>query len=153
MIKFAVIDVNHNHVYGQVNCLLGAGAEFVSFYAPEPELAASFAAQYPQARLARDEDEILEDPAIQMIVTAGIPRQRVPLGIRAMQHGKDFMTDKPGFTTLDQLAEARRVQAETGRIYSVCYSERLENRATTKAGELMKAGAIGRVIQTIGLGP
>jgi predicted dehydrogenase len=63
------------------------------------------------------------------------------------------MTDKPGFTTLAQLAEARRVQAETGRIYSVCYSERLENRATVKAGELAKAGAIGRVAQTIGLGP
>ena len=33
------------------------------------------------------------------------------------------------------------------------YSERLENRATVKAGELVKAGAIGRVVQTIGLGP
>src|SRR4029450_6701784 len=39
------------------------------------------------------------------------------------------------------------------RIYSILYSERLENRATVKAGELVKAGAIGRVIQTIGLGP
>lgn len=33
------------------------------------------------------------------------------------------------------------------------YSERFENRATVKAGELVKAGAIGKVIQTIGLGP
>jgi predicted dehydrogenase len=33
------------------------------------------------------------------------------------------------------------------------YSERVENRATVKAGELVKAGAIGKVIQTIGLGP
>ena len=33
------------------------------------------------------------------------------------------------------------------------YSERFENRATVKAGELVKAGAIGRVVQTIGLGP
>ena len=33
------------------------------------------------------------------------------------------------------------------------YSERFENRATVKAGELVKAGAIGQVIQTIGLGP
>ena len=70
-----------------------------------------------------------------------------------MQHGKDYMSDKPAFTTLDQLAEARRVQAETGRIYSVCYSERFENKATVRAGELVQAGAIGRVVQTIGLGP
>jgi predicted dehydrogenase len=63
------------------------------------------------------------------------------------------MSDKPGFTTLEQLAEVRRVQAETGRIYSVCFSERFGNRATVRAGELVQAGAIGRVLQTIGLGP
>ncbi len=153
MINFAVIGINHNHIYGQVKALLGAGARFVSFYAPEPELAAPFAAAFPQATQVHDEDAILEDPQIHMVVTAGIPCERAPLGVRVMQHGKDFMTDKPGFTTLDQLAEARRVQAETGRIYSVCYSERFESRATVKAGELVHGGAIGRVIQTIGLGP
>jgi predicted dehydrogenase len=63
------------------------------------------------------------------------------------------MADKPGITTLEQLAEVRRVQAETKRIYSIMYSERFENKATLKAGELVKAGAIGRVLQTIGLGP
>jgi predicted dehydrogenase len=153
LINFSVIGVNHSHIYGQVNALLNAGARFVSFYAPEPEWAAPFSKAFPQATQVHNEDEILEDWAIHMIVTAGVPYERAPLGIRAMQHGKDFMTDKPGFTTLDQLAEVRRVQAETKRIYSVCYSERFENGATTKAGELVQAGAIGRVIQTIGLGP
>ena len=70
-----------------------------------------------------------------------------------MRHGKDFMVDKPGMTTLEQLADVRRVQAETKRIYSVMYSERHENKATVRAGELVKAGAIGKVIQTVGLGP
>lgn len=153
MINFSVIGINHGHIYGQVNALLKAGARFTSFYAPEPELAAPFAKAFPQAAQVRSEDEILDDSAIHMVVTAGIPCDRAPLGIRAMQHGKDFMTDKPGFTTLDQLAETRRVQAETKRIYSVCYSERFGNGATTRAGELVQAGAIGRTIQTIGLGP
>jgi predicted dehydrogenase len=98
-------------------------------------------------------EEILEDETIQLVVSAAIPSERAPLGIAVMQHGKDYMSDKPGFTTLEQLAEARRIQAETGRIYSICFSERFENRATVKAGELVKVGAIGRVIQTIGLGP
>jgi predicted dehydrogenase len=70
-----------------------------------------------------------------------------------MRHGKDYMSDKPGITSLQQLAEVRKVQKETGRIYSIMYSERLEHRATIKAGDLVKAGAIGKVIQTIGLGP
>ena len=92
-------------------------------------------------------------PSVKLVVSAAIPDERGPLGIRVMQHGKDFMSDKPGMTTIEQLAEIRRVQAETKRIYSIMYSERLENRATVKAGELVKAGAIGRVVQTVGLGP
>jgi predicted dehydrogenase len=101
----------------------------------------------------RDEKEILEDKSIHLVLSASIPDERAPLGIRVMQHGKDFMVDKPGITTLEQLAEVRRVQAETKRIYSIMYSERLENRATVQAGELVKAGAIGKVVQTIGMGP
>ena len=82
-----------------------------------------------------------------------MPCDRAPLGIEAMRHGKDFMTDKPGFTTLAQLAEARRVQAETKRIYSICYSERFEVRSAEKAGELVAAGAVGKVVQTVNLAP
>src|SRR5690606_4107070 len=112
-----------------------------------------FSKRFPDAKLARSEQEILEDTSIQLVVSASIPVDRAPLGVRVMKHGKDYMVDKPGIITLDQLAEVRRVQKETGRIYSIMYSERLENKATVKAGELVKAGAIGKVIQTIGLGP
>lgn len=151
--RFAAIGLNHGHIYGQVDLLLRAGAELVSYYAVEPDLAAQFASRYLQARLARSADEILEDRSIHMVVSAAIPDERGPLGIEVMRHGKDYMSDKPAFTTLEQLALARRVQAETGRIFSVCYSERLENPATIRAGELVKSGAIGKVIQTIGTGP
>jgi len=152
-IRFAVIGINHNHIFGQVNLLLRAGAEFVAFYAPEPHLADNFGSLFSDVKQARSEAEILEDDSIHLVVSAGIPCDRAPLGIRAMQHGKDYMSDKPGFTTLEQLSEARRVQAETGRIYSVCFSERLENPATVKAGELAADGVIGKVVQTVGLGP
>ncbi len=153
MIKFSVIGINHNHIYGQVGCLLAAGATLVDFHAPEDDLAAQFQAKFTQARRVSDPRQILEDPGIQLVVSAGVPADRAPLGIQVMRHGKDYMTDKPGATTLADLAEVRRVQRETGRIYSICFSERFENRSTVKAGELVKAGAIGRVIQTVGLGP
>ena len=152
-IRFAAVGLNHGHIYIQVNALLQAGAEFVSFYAREPDLVAQFAETYPQAKLARSVEEVLEDETIHIIVSAAIPCERAPLGIAVMQHGKDFMSDKPGFTTLAQLAKARQVQAETGRIYSIYFSERLGSKATVKAGELVQAGAIGRAVQTIGLGP
>jgi predicted dehydrogenase len=152
-IRFAVIGVNHDHINGQVNTVIRGGGELVSFFAKEPELAAQFGTRFPQARLARSEQEILDDPGIKLVVSAAIPNERAPLGIEVMRHGKDFMVDKPGMTTLEQLEEVRRVQAETRRIYSILYSERHENKATVKAGDLVKAGAIGQVIQTIGLGP
>src|SRR5207244_3496952 len=97
--------------------------------------------------------EILEAADVQLVVSAAIPCDRGPLGIEVMRHDKDYMSDKPAFTTLGQLAEARRVQANTRRIFSVCFSERFENPATVRAGELVQAGAIGRVVHTVGLGP
>jgi predicted dehydrogenase len=152
-IRFSVIGLNHGHIYGQCEAVIRNGGKLVSFYAKEPELISAFQKRHPDAKLARSEKEILEDSTIKLIVSASIPIDRAPLGIQVMKHGKDFMVDKPGIVTLDQLADVRKVQKETSRIYSIMYSERLENRATVKAGELVKAGAIGNVIQTIGLGP
>jgi predicted dehydrogenase len=152
-IRFAVIGVNHAHINSMVDAVIRGGGELVSVYAKEPDLAAAFIKRYPQAVRAGSENEILESSSIQLVLSAAIPDERAPTGIRVMQHGKDYMSDKPGITTLEQLAEVRRVQAQTRRIYSIMYSERMENRATVKAGELVKAGAIGRVVQTIGLGP
>jgi len=152
-IKFSAIGLNHGHINGQVRAVIKGGGELVSFYAPEPDLVAAFGREFPQAKLARSAKEVVEDPSTQLVVSASIPNERAPLGIEVMRHGKDFMADKPGITSLAQLAEVRRVQEQTHRIYSIMYSERFENPATVKAGELVRAGAIGKVIQTIGLGP
>ncbi|MEO8755319.1 MAG: Gfo/Idh/MocA family oxidoreductase [Casimicrobiaceae bacterium] len=152
-IRFGVVGTNHRHIYGQVQCLADAGAEFVSFFETEPALADEFAQRYAAPRRARSEAEVLEDPSIQLLVTAAIPGDRAPLAIRAMRLGKDVMTDKPGVMTLAQLAQVRQVQEETGRIFSVCFSERFATRSTVKAWALVEAGAIGRVVHTAGLGP
>src|SRR6186713_3298407 len=152
-IYFSVIGINHNHIYSQVDAVVRGGGELISFHAKEDELATDFSKKYPQAKRVIDEKEILEDKSIPLVLSSIIPNERAPLGLRVMQHGKDYMSDKPGITSLEQLAEVRRVQKQTKRIYSIMYSERFENKATVKAGELVKAGAIGKVIQTIGLGP
>lgn len=151
-LRFAAIGVNHSHIHGQIETVTRGGGQLVSFFAAEPELAAAFATRHPGAAQARTEREILEDPSIQLVVSAAIPGDRAPLGVRVMRHGKDFMVDKPGATTLEQLAEVRRGQAETKRIYSVLI-ERHESRSTARAGELVKSGAIGRVVQTLATGP
>ncbi|MCA6481801.1 MAG: Gfo/Idh/MocA family oxidoreductase [Chitinophagaceae bacterium] len=152
-IRFSVININHNHIYGMVDAVTRGGGLLVAFYAKEPALVAEFSARYPNAKLARSKEEILEDNSLQVILSSGIPVERAPLGIEVMRHGKDFLVDKPGITEHDQLAAVRKVQKETGRIYSILFSERHENKATVRAGELIRQGAIGRVLQTVGLGP
>lgn len=150
---FATIGINHGHVYAQTSVMIEAGCRLKAFYGPEDDLAAPYSEAFPEAKRVTDEREILEDPEIKLIIGAGILAERAPMAVRAMRHGKDVMLDKPGATSLDQLAELRAVQAETGQILSICYSEHLLQPATIAAGELVKAGAIGKVMQTVGLGP
>jgi predicted dehydrogenase len=152
-VRFAAIGLNHDHIHGMTNTLEAAGAVLVSVFEPDDELAAAYLAKHPEAKRVADPRAIFEDRSLQLVASASTPDERAPLGIEVMRHGKDFFVDKPGMTTLEQLARVRAVQKETARRYIVCFSERLEQRATVRAGELVKAGAIGRVIQTVGLGP
>jgi predicted dehydrogenase len=152
-IKLAAIGINHSHIYGQVECLKRAGAEFVAFHAVEDDLAQAFGEKFPEARRVADPREILEDETIAVVTTSAIPADRAGICISAMQHGKDVLTDKPGMTTFAQLDEIMRVQKQTGRIYSVLYSEHFEVPATVEAGNLVAQGAIGKVVNTVGLGP
>ena len=153
LVRFAVTGLNHGHIYDMTQSMLAAGAEPTCFFASEDDLAARFSKAFPQIPRVVSLSEILEDERIQLVLNAGIPVERGPMGIQVMKHGKDYMVDKPGFTTLEQLDEARKVQSETGQIYSVCYSERFMTRSTAKASELVSAGALGEVIQTLSMGP
>jgi len=152
-LRFAAIGINHNHIYGQVECLLREGAEFVAFHAIEDDLAKTFGDKFPQAKRVADRAAILEDKSIELVLTSAIPGDRAEISATAMRHGKDVMSDKPGMVSLDELRTLKHVQAETGRIFSVLYSEHFETRSTVKAGELVRAGAIGEVVHTVGLGP
>jgi predicted dehydrogenase len=153
-VRFAAIGLNHFHIYGQIDLMLRAGAEFAAYCGEEEKFFdRPFAKHYPQARRVDDVRRILEDESISLVLSAAVNSERAPLGITVMRHGKDFMVDKPGITSLEQLAEVRKAQAETKRIYSICYSEHFETRSSVKAGELVHAGAIGKLVNTVGLGP
>ncbi len=152
-VRFAAIGLDHFHIHAQIALMLEQGCEFVAYHGEEETFfRRSFAEEYPQARKVDDPRRILDDDRIAVVLSAAVNSERASLGIEVMRHGKDFMVDKPGITSLDQLAEVRRVQAETGRIYSICYG-RLQSPATIKAGELLRAGAIGRLVNIVSLGP
>lgn len=153
-LRFAIIGVDHRHIYEMAGRLLEHGCECAGFWTEgEPQPLAGFVQRYPHIPRVADRRRLLEDASVKLILTAAINCDRAPIAIEAMWHGKDVMSDKPGCTTLDQLAALRRVVAQTGRIWSVNYSERFEVAAVTRAIELVRTGAIGQVVQTMGMGP
>ncbi len=150
---FAAAHLDHGHIYGQCNGLIEAGADLKWVYDPDEKKVAAFAAKYPQAKVARSLDEILADPAVNLVSAAAVPSDRGPLGVRVMEAGKDYFTDKTPFTSLSQLDDAKAAVARTNRKYMVYFSERLHVEAGMYATDLVAGGAIGKVIQVIGLGP
>jgi len=149
----AAAALDHGHIYGMCNGLIEAGASLKWVYDPDPVKVEIFVAQYPQVKVAKSLQVILDDKEVQMVAGAGIPTERCALGLKVMAAGKDYFTDKAPLTTLEQLAAAKAKVTETGRKYAVYYSERLHVESAVFAGQLLQEGAIGRVIQTLGTGP
>lgn len=152
-IKFAVCGMSHDHIHGMVGAIQRGGGELVAAWGSEEDKVAAFTKRNPNVKIVKMQDEILNDSSVQLVLSSQIANERAPLGIRVMKHGKDFLSDKPGCTTLEQLSDLRKTIAETKRIYGILYSERLEVKAAVYAGELIQQGAIGKVIQTINIAP
>lgn len=150
---FAAVHLEHGHIHGQTRGLLQAGAALKWVYDPDPAKMEAFRSLFPQARLARSLDEVLDDSAVQLVAAAAVPNLRAALGCRVMQAGKDYFTDKTPFTAFDQLDQVRKEVRATGRKYAVYFSERVHAESAMHATDLVAAGAIGRVLQVIGLGP
>lgn len=151
---FAATHFDHGHIYGQIRGLLSAGGVCKYIFEPRDEKLDPVKDVLEQVAQRVDSlDEILNDPAVHLVTAAAIPNERCGIGLRVLEAGKDYFTDKSPFTTLDQLAAARAKVAATGRKYMVSYSERLSSEAGWQAGELIKQGAIGRVLQVLNLAP
>lgn len=150
---FAAIALDHGHIYGQCKGLTEAGGELRYVYDPDPAKVEKFCKTFPGVEPLPSEEAVLEKSELKLIASAAIPSERGPLGLRVMDAGKDYFTDKTPFTTLAQLEAARAKVTQTGRKYMVYFSERLHVEAAVRAGQLIEQGAIGRVVQVIGLGP
>lgn len=153
-LRFAAIGLDHRHIYHLVGELIAAGAECAG-YCPvtsDPRVLEGFVERFPGLRPV-DRERLFDDDTIHIVVSAAVPRDRPAIAIRAMRAGKDVMVDKPGAITIAQVEEIERVERETGRIFSICFSERFVVRACEAASRLVADGAIGRVVHTTGLGP
>jgi predicted dehydrogenase len=153
-LNVGVLGIDHRHIFGMLSGMMAAGAVCKGWWTDgAPQTLAGFERRFPDAQRRDRVEAILEDRSIELVLVAAVPCDRAALAIRAMEHGKDVMVDKPGCTTLGDLARIKSAVEKTGRIWSVDFSERFEVPAVLKAQELVESGAIGTVVQTIGIGP
>ncbi len=150
---FGAVGLDHGHIYGMCNGLREAGGTLKYVYDPDPKKVENFCKTYPEVIPCSSEQQVLQDKEIRLVAGAAVTSERCALGLRVMDHGKDYFTDKAPLTTLEQLEQARTKVAQTGHKYAVYYSERLHVESAVYAGQLIKDGAIGRVLQVIGTGP
>ena len=150
---FAASHFDHGHIYGQINGLAQAGGVLKAIYEPDATRIESVQKAHPEATVVQDFREILDDEEIHLVTSAAIPDLRCGIGLKVLDSGKDYLTDKAPFTTLDQLAAAREKVVQTSRKYMVCYSERLSSESAWYAGELIREGVLGRVLQVLNLAP
>jgi len=153
--RFAVIGLDHRHVYELTQYMIDAGMECAGYW-PETTnqiVLAGFRKRFPDLPAIADQECILDDRSIQVIITAAIPSERAALAIEAMSRGKDVMCDKPGITNAADLAAVERCVAETKRIFAVCFGERFLSPASDMARNLVHQGTIGRLVQSVTMSP
>ena len=153
--RFAAIGLDHRHIYHLVGGLIDAGAVCAGFAqeTTDPRVLEGFRERFPDLVAVDDAEALLDDPSISLVCSAAVPDRRAALAVDAMRRGKDVVVDKPGVTSFDELGAVEAAARETGRIFSICFSERFVVPSTEVAARLVRDGAVGTVVQTVGLGP
>ena len=153
-LNLAILGIDHGHIFDMLDEMIKEGCNCNHFWTEGSPLTLNeFNKKYPNIKRVENKNEILKDNKIDMILISSVPKDRADLSIEALKSGKDVMVDKPGCTTLNQLEDLKRIVKETGKIWSVNFSERFHVSAVTKAEELVAEGKIGKVKQTMGTGP
>jgi predicted dehydrogenase len=149
---FAVVGADHPHVFTLAGGLVDAGARPVA-HARHGSLIGGYERWQPTSA-PRELPEILTDPDIEVVVTAGVPSERADIAIASLEAGKAVLSAKPGVTSRTDLERIRALVADRpGRPWTVLFSERHENRAIGRSVAMARSGAVGRVVHVAGAGP
>lgn len=148
-----VIGLDHGHIYGMCNGLVEAGAMVTHVWDPDQNRLAAFVKAFPSAKVVSSEAAIYDNPGIDLVATAAIPSDRSGIITKALMAGKHAFSDKPAMTDLSQLEAVRSAVELSGKRFGIYFSERLHVEAANYADNLIAEGSIGKVVQTIVLGP
>ncbi|TSB47554.1 Gfo/Idh/MocA family oxidoreductase [Alkalicoccobacillus porphyridii] len=144
--------MDHPHIFGMVEGLCQAGATLHHVYDRDKEKQKRLLEAYSTAIAAESAEQVLEDSS-DMIATSIIPAQRARLGLQVLAHDKHFFSAKAGFTTKEQVQQARVAKKATNKKWSIFFGERLGVESAMLAQYIVERGLIGKVFQVTGSGP
>jgi scyllo-inositol 2-dehydrogenase (NADP+) len=104
------------------------------------------ATAYPQAKIVRDLDELLGDPAVQLIVVATPNSTHFEIAARALKAGKNVVVDKPFTVTTSQADELIALSRKAGRVLSVFQNRRWDGDFLT-IRQILEKRLLGRVAE------
>ena len=97
--------------------MLDLGCECVGWWNDgDNKITEDFKKKYSTVKREKDKKKLLSNSEIDLILIADIPSKRAGLAIECMEAGKDVMLDKPGCTSLEQLAEIAKTVESTKKI-------------------------------------
>jgi predicted dehydrogenase len=102
--------------------------------------------KYPDVRVARNLDELLEDKEIQLCVIATPNDSHYAYARACLLAGRDVVVDKPFAPTLKESEELVRLAAEQGRLITVYQDRRWDGDFQTLK-KIVASGKLGTVVE------
>ncbi|NIH87499.1 Gfo/Idh/MocA family protein [Amycolatopsis granulosa] len=140
----ACLGVTHPHASGRVRKMIGTPGVRVVGAADDADVIEPFTRLLNIPR--RSADELLADPGVHAVLIHSKSKDMTPLAVRAMRAGKAVLVEKPGGASVSDLKELTEVAEETGSVCQVGFTYRF-SPAITAASEILRAGALGDVLQ------
>lgn len=118
--------------------------EIAGVYDFNLERAKEVAEQY-QTRAYESVEEMLNDPQIEAVSVCVRNSDHSKVTVDALRAGKHVLCEKPMAVSLDECKEMVKTAEKTGKKLMIGHNQRF-NRTHMKAKELIKNGAIGKVL-------
>src|ERR1700676_1530983 len=101
------------------------------------------AEKYPDLRVVRSVEELLDIRDIQLVVIATPNETHAPIARQCLEAGRDVVVDKPFTTTLKEAADLVEVARKCGRLITVYHNRRYDGDFQA-IRQIVEDGALGR---------
>jgi scyllo-inositol 2-dehydrogenase (NADP+) len=124
------------------------GLELAAIVVASPGRAEAAHVAYPDAKIIAKVEEVLKDPAIELIVVATPNDTHADLAAQALKAGKHVVVDKPMTTSSEEALKLIELGKAQGKILAPFHNRRYDNDFLT-VSKLHREGTLGRITEVI----